>query len=114
MLTYFKAIRPRPGFTVDEPSATIPHTAELFVTSERQWKNTGRLQMRRRRPRPIREKFELGMLVDDPSLSKWTVHMQPATVGPTMDTEGRSRAASAAAGAVGKRRRRQRTNKKNE
>jgi hypothetical protein len=30
----------------------------------------------RRRPRHIREKFELGMLVDDPSLSKWTVHMQ--------------------------------------
>jgi hypothetical protein len=31
MLTYFKAIRPRQGFTVDEPPSSSPHTVELFA-----------------------------------------------------------------------------------
>jgi hypothetical protein len=29
MLTYFKAIRPRQGFTVDEPPTSSPHTAQV-------------------------------------------------------------------------------------
>ena len=32
MLTYFKALRPRPGYLIDEPSTASPHTAELFAT----------------------------------------------------------------------------------
>jgi hypothetical protein len=33
MLTYFKALRPRPGYLIDEPSTASPHTAELFATA---------------------------------------------------------------------------------
>jgi hypothetical protein len=32
MLTYFKAIRPKSGYSVDEAFTGKPHTAELFAT----------------------------------------------------------------------------------
>jgi hypothetical protein len=32
MLTYFKALRPKSGYNVDEAFNAKPHTAELFAT----------------------------------------------------------------------------------
>jgi hypothetical protein len=76
MLTYFKAIRPRPGFKVDEPPTTSPHTAELFATV----RDNGRILDDYRcvigGHAIFEAQFELGKLLEDPSLSKWTVHMQ--------------------------------------
>ncbi len=32
MWRFYKAIRPLPGFNVDEPTGTLPYSAELFAT----------------------------------------------------------------------------------
>jgi hypothetical protein len=63
MLTYFKALRPRPGYLVDKASNASPHTAELFATV----RDNGRI---------LEAKFEPGKLVEGPSLSRWAIHLQ--------------------------------------
>jgi hypothetical protein len=76
MLTYFKAIRPRQGFTVVEPPTSIPHTAELFA----QVRDNGRILDDFRCVMGghsiFEAQFELGQIIDDLSISKWTIHMQ--------------------------------------
>jgi hypothetical protein len=39
MWQYFKAIRPMPGFHVDQPPSNVRHSAELFATI----RNNGRI-----------------------------------------------------------------------
>ncbi len=76
MLTYFKALRPRPGYLVDEAPNVSPHMAELFATV----RDNGRILDDFRcvvgGHAIFEAQFELGKMVEDPSHSRWAVHLQ--------------------------------------
>jgi hypothetical protein len=69
MLTYFKAIRPKPGYNVDDASTSKPHTAELFATV----RDNGRILDDFRcvvgGHAIFEASFELGKVMEDPSIA---------------------------------------------
>jgi hypothetical protein len=76
MLMYFKTIRPKPGFLVDQAPNTNSFTGELFATV----RPNGRILDESRfvigRNDIINAAFVLGKQVDDHELSQFTVKMQ--------------------------------------
>jgi hypothetical protein len=76
MLTYFKAIRPKPGYLVDQAPNTHGITAELFA----EVRKTGRILDESRvvvgGNDILNAEFTLGNLLDDPELSQFTLKLQ--------------------------------------
>jgi len=71
-----KAIRPKGGYNVDEAFTSKPHTAELFATV----RDNGRILDDFRcvvgGHAVFEASFELGKVMEDPSISRWTMHLQ--------------------------------------
>jgi hypothetical protein len=76
MLTYFKALCSRPGYLVDEASTASPLTAELFATVRDNGHILDDFRCVMGGHAIFEAQFELGKLVEDPSLSRWSVHLQ--------------------------------------
>jgi hypothetical protein len=74
MLTYFMAIRPESGYSVDEAFTAKPHTAELFATVRDNGRILDDFQCVVGGQEVFEASFELGKVMEDPS--RWTVHLQ--------------------------------------
>jgi hypothetical protein len=76
MLTYFKALRPKSGYNVDEAYNAKPHTAELFATVRDNGRILDDFRCVLGGHAVFEASFELGKVMEDPSISRWTVHLQ--------------------------------------
>jgi hypothetical protein len=76
MWQYFKAIRPAPGFHVDQPPSNVSHSAELFATI----RNNGRILDDVRcvlgGNEVVEASFQLGKLMENPAFKEYEIKMQ--------------------------------------
>jgi hypothetical protein len=76
MWQYFKAIRPMPGFHVDQPPSNVRHSAVLFATI----RNNGRILDDVRcvlgGNEVVEASFQLGKLMENPDFKEYEVEMQ--------------------------------------
>jgi hypothetical protein len=76
MWQYFKAIRPAPGFHVDQPPSNVSHSAELFATI----RNNGRILDDVRcvlgGNEVVEASFQLGKLMENPDFKEYEIKMQ--------------------------------------
>jgi hypothetical protein len=70
MLTYFKAIRPKSGYSVDEAFTAKPHTAEIFPTVRDNGRILDDFQCVVGGHAVFEASFKLGKVMEDPSISR--------------------------------------------
>jgi hypothetical protein len=76
MLTYFKAIRPRPGFLVDQAPNTHGITGELFAEVRKNGRILDETRIVVGGNDILNAEFTLGKLLEDPELSQFSIKLQ--------------------------------------
>jgi hypothetical protein len=76
MWRFYKAIRPLPGFNVDEPSGTIPYSAELFATVRDSGRFLEDVRVSLGGAEIYEAEFKLKKVVDDSSIGDWSIKIQ--------------------------------------
>ena len=76
MLTYFKAIRPKPGFLVDQAPNTHAITGELFAEVRKNGRILDESRIVVGGNDILNAEFTLGKLLEDPELSQFTIKLQ--------------------------------------
>lgn len=76
LLRVFKSVKPIAGFHVEEAPATARHTAEIFATVRPNGRILDDVRYVLGGTHIVEGEFKLGLLLEDPGLKDWAVHLQ--------------------------------------
>ena len=76
LLRAYKALRPAPGFLVDEPPTTHSYTAELFASVRDDGRIVDVSRMVVGGNAILEASFKLGVIYDDPIMADWSIVLQ--------------------------------------
>jgi hypothetical protein len=76
MWQYFKAIRPMPGFHVDQPPSNVRHSAELFATIRINGRILNDVRCILGGNEVVEASFRLDKLTENPDFKEFEVKMQ--------------------------------------
>ncbi len=76
MFRFYKAIRPLPGFNIDEPTGTLPYSAELFATVRDSGRFLEDVRVSLGEVEIYDANFKLKKVVDDCGIGDWSIIIQ--------------------------------------